>query len=144
VLCVPHGFTWGLALDLCCGCDIRICSADAHFSVKEVDLAVIADLGTLQLLPKIVANLGWVKEVCFSARGFGADEALQVGFVSKVEKTKADAFAQALDMAQTIASKSPVAVQGTKAILDYSSDHSLQDGTQNSILPIHCERILTD
>lgn len=131
MICVSHGFIWGLALDLCCLCDIRICSADAHFCVKEVDLGIIADLGSLQLLPKIVGNLGWAKEVCISARGFGADEALRMGFVSRVENTKAEILTHGLNTGEIIASKSPVAAQGTKAILNYSLDHSFHDGKYN-------------
>ncbi|KAH6715844.1 ClpP/crotonase-like domain-containing protein [Leptodontidium sp. 2 PMI_412] len=138
VICVAHGFAWGLALDLCCLCDIRICSTDTHFSVKEVDFGIVADLGSLQLLPKIAGNLSWAKEVCITARGFRAEEALQMGFVSKVEDTKAEALTQGLITGELIASKSPIATQGTKEILNYSLDHSFNDalkytGVWNSV-----------
>lgn len=135
VICVAHGFAWGLALDLCCLCDIRICSTDTHFSVKEVDFGIVADLGSLQLLPKIAGNLSWAKEVCITARGFRAEEALQMGFVSKVEDTKAEALTQGLITGELIASKSPIATQGTKEILNYSLDHSFNDGTYRQSHP---------
>ncbi|KAI0441336.1 enoyl CoA hydratase-like protein [Xylaria telfairii] len=128
VIVVMHGISIGLAIDMSCCADIRICSKDAKFSVKEVDIGMAADIGTLSRLPKIVGNHSWVKDVCFSARFFGADEALAVGFVSRVLENKAQAIDAATKLATLIASKSPVAVQGTKEILNYSRDNSVEDG----------------
>ncbi|KAI0856514.1 enoyl CoA hydratase-like protein [Xylaria cubensis] len=128
VIVVMHGISIGLAIDMSCCADIRICSKDARFSVKEVDIGMAADIGTLSRLPKIVGNHSWVKDVCLSARFFGAEEALAVGFVSKVLENKAQAIDAATKLATLIASKSPVAVQGTKEILNYSRDNSVEDG----------------
>jgi len=100
------------------------------FQVKEVDIGLAADIGTLTRLPKSGVPTTWAKEVCYTARTFGADEALNVGFVSNVESTKAKAFAQALRMAENIASKSPIAVQGTKRIIEYSRDHTINEGLE--------------
>jgi delta(3,5)-delta(2,4)-dienoyl-CoA isomerase len=122
-----HGLSIGLAIDMACCADIRICSQDAKFSVKEVDVGLAADIGTLSRLPKIVGSHSWVKEVCLSARTFDADEALAVGFVSRVLETKAKAIENATETATLIASKSPVAVQGTKEILNHARDHSVAD-----------------
>lgn len=122
------GISIGLAIDMSCCADIRICSKDAKFSVKEVDIGMAADIGTLSRLPKIVGNHSWVKDVCFSARFFDADEALAVGFVTRVLENKAQAIDAATKLATLIASKSPVAVQGTKEILNYSRDNSVADG----------------
>lgn len=72
--------------------------------------------------------MSWVKDVCYTARIFEPAEALRMGFVSHVAPTKAAALKTALEMASLIASKSPVAVQGTKNIIDYSRDHSVEDG----------------
>ncbi|RWA12669.1 hypothetical protein EKO27_g2437 [Xylaria grammica] len=127
VIVVMHGISIGLAIDLSCCADIRICSKDAKFSVKEVDIGLAADIGTLSRLPKIVGNHSWVKEVCLSARFFNADEAFAVGFVSRVLENKAKAIEAATEMATLIASKSPVAVQGTKDILNHSRDNSVAD-----------------
>lgn len=110
----------------CCA-DIRICSKDTKFSVKEVDIGLAADIGTLSRLPKIVGSHSWIKEVCLSARFFNADEALAVGFVSRVLENKAKAIEAATELAVLIASKSPVAVQGTKDILNHSRDNSVAD-----------------
>jgi delta(3,5)-delta(2,4)-dienoyl-CoA isomerase len=96
--------------------------------VKEVDIGIAADIGTLSRLPKAVGNFSWVKDVALSARIFGSDEALRVGLVSGVYKDKSEAVAEALKLAGLIASKSPVAVLGTKELLNYSRDHSVQDG----------------
>ncbi|KAI4212681.1 MAG: hypothetical protein LQ351_004572 [Letrouitia transgressa] len=127
VICILNGISFGLAIDLACCCDLRICSSDVRFSVKEVDIGVAADLGTLNRLPRIVGSFAWVKEVCISARVFQADEALQMGFVNAVGKTKDDAIAKGLTMAKAFACKSPIAVQGTKELLNHSRDHSVQD-----------------
>ncbi|KAI1332578.1 enoyl CoA hydratase-like protein [Xylariaceae sp. FL0255] len=128
VIVVMHGISIGLAIDMSCCADIRICSKDARFSVKEVDIGLAADIGTLSRLPKIVGSQSWVKEVCLTARFFGADEALAVGFVSQVLENKAKAIEAALNLAALLATKSPVAVQGTKDILNYSRDNSVAEG----------------
>ncbi|KAI1421533.1 enoyl CoA hydratase-like protein [Xylaria sp. FL1777] len=128
VIVVMHGISIGLAIDLSCCADIRICSKDAKFSVKEVDIGLAADIGTLSRLPKVVGNHSWVKEVCLSARFFDANEAFAVGFVSRVLETKAKAIETATELATLIASKSPVAVQGTKNILNFSRDNSVAEG----------------
>jgi delta(3,5)-delta(2,4)-dienoyl-CoA isomerase len=128
VICVLHGYALGLAIDLSSCCDVRVCSADTKFAVKEVDIGLAADIGTLSRLPKIVGSFSWVKDVCLSARIFGAEEALRVGFVSDVQPSKQKAFEEALRLATLIASKSPIAVHGTKELLNYSRDHTVQDG----------------
>lgn len=127
VICVMHGISIGLAIDLSCCADIRICSKDTKFAVKEVDIGMAADIGTLSRLPKIVSNASWVKEICLTARGFGADEALTVGFVSQVLETKAKAIETAVKLATLISSKSPIAVQGTKELLNHARDNTVAD-----------------
>ncbi|KAI1380822.1 ClpP/crotonase [Hypoxylon crocopeplum] len=127
VICVMHGISIGLAIDMSCCADIRICSKDTKFSVKEVDIGMAADIGTLSRLPKIVSSLSWVKDVCLTARGFSAEEALDVGFVSQVLETKAKAIEAAIKISSLISSKSPVAVQGTKELLNHARDNSVAD-----------------
>ncbi len=106
---------------------MRICSRDVRFAVKEVDIGMAADIGTLARLPKIVGSASWVKDVCLTARDFGAAEALQVGFVSQVHESKATALEAALKMARLLASKSPVGVQGTKELLNHARDHNVRE-----------------
>lgn len=128
VICVMHGFAIGISIDISTCADIRICTSDVKFSVKEVDIGLAADVGTLTRLPKVVGHYGWVKEVSMTARNFGAEEAYRVGFVNHVAATKAEAIEHATKLAVTLSSKSPVAVQGTKNFLDYSRDHTVPDG----------------
>lgn len=122
-----HGFSLGLALDISTCADIRFCAADTKFAVKEVDIGLAADIGTLTRLPKVVGNFSWVKDVALSARIFGADEAYRVGFVSRVLPDKAKAVDAAVELAALLASKSPVAVTGTKELLNHARDHSVAD-----------------
>lgn len=147
IIAVLHGHCYGLGIDLSLCADLRICTPSAKFAVKEVDLGLAADVGTLTRLGKVTGNASWVKDVCISAREFDAQEALQFGFVSRVtspasalpsasENTEAErqtkeketAIYSALQWASTVASKSPIAVQGTKELLNWSRDHSVADG----------------
>lgn len=129
MICVLHGICYGLAIDLSCCADVRLAAADARLAVKEVDIGLAADIGTLSRLPRLVASASWVKDVCLTAREFGAPEALSVGFVSQVHPSKAAALDAAVAMAALLASKSPVAVQGTKELLNHARDHTVQDST---------------
>lgn len=128
VICIMHGYSLGLAIDLSSCADIRLCTSDTKFAVKEVDIGLAADIGTLSRLPKIVGSYSWIKDVALTARIFGADEAFRVGFVSAVFPSKDDAVKEGLKIAGLIARKSPVAVQGTKELLNYSRDHSVAEG----------------
>ncbi|RYN24851.1 hypothetical protein AA0113_g12713 [Alternaria arborescens] len=128
VIAVLHGISFGLALDMCLACDIRISTTTTKFSVKEVDIGIAADIGTLSRLPHSVGNLSWVKDIAYSARIFGSDEALQHGLVSSVYQDKKEAVGKALELASLIASKSPVAVLGTKEIINYSRDRPISEG----------------
>jgi delta(3,5)-delta(2,4)-dienoyl-CoA isomerase len=94
-------------------------------SIKEVDIGLAADIGTLTRMPKIVGSFAWIKEVALSARVFGAEEALRVGFVSQVKESKAKALEAAMEIAALLASKSPVAVQGTKELLNHARDNTV-------------------
>lgn len=122
-----HGIALGLAIDISCTADIRICASNTRFAVKEVDIGLAADIGTLARLPKIVGSTSWVKDVCLTARDFSAQEALAVGFVSQVHEGKEKTVQVAIDLAANIAEKSPVAVQGTKELLNHARDHSTVD-----------------
>jgi len=130
VIAAVHSACIGAGVDLICGADIRYCSADAWFQIKEVEVGLAADVGTLQRLPHIIGNQSLVRELAFSARQMFSDEALQHGLVSRVFPNKAGMLDAAIRMASTIASKSPVAVQGTKRHLLYSRDHSVEDSLE--------------
>ncbi|KAI9693383.1 MAG: hypothetical protein M1820_009312 [Bogoriella megaspora] len=133
IISLLHGVSYGLAIDLTLATDIRLCtttSPPTTFCVKEIDVGLAADIGTLSRLPKAVGNLSWVKDVCLTARPFGWEEALRVGFVSGVYPSKEEGVEAGLKLAAKIAEKSPVAVQGTKKLLNYSRDHSVDDGLE--------------
>ena len=133
VICVLHGVALGIAIDISSACDIRLVTQDAKLSIKEVDIGLAADLGTLQRFPRLVANDSWTRELALSGRFFSAKEALEKGFVSYVLENKEAAVHRATEIATLIASKSPIAVQGTKTLLDYSRDHSIREGQSSGI-----------
>lgn len=128
VIAAVHSACIGAGVDLICSADIRYSSSDAWFQVKEVDVGLAADVGTLQRLPKIIGNQSLVRELSFSGRKMLASEALECGFVSKIFEDNESLLSGALDMASTIASKSPVAVQATKMALVHARDHPVQEG----------------
>jgi len=127
VICVLHGISLGLAIDISSCADMRLCASDTRFAVKEVDIGLAADIGTLSRLPRCVGSFSWVKDVCLSARTFDAQEALAVGFVSQVHESKAKAVEAGFRLAGVLAGKSPVAVQGTKEILNHARDHTVDE-----------------
>ncbi|XP_034556726.1 delta(3,5)-Delta(2,4)-dienoyl-CoA isomerase, mitochondrial [Notolabrus celidotus] len=128
VVVAVHGACVGGGVDLITACDIRMCTQDAWFQVKEVDIGLAADVGTLQRLPKIIGSRSLVNELALTARRMYADEAKSSGLVSRVFVDKEAMMAGALEMAGEIAGRSPVAVQGTKVNLIYSRDHSVAEG----------------
>ncbi|PPJ49879.1 hypothetical protein CBER1_05026 [Cercospora berteroae] len=123
-----HGISYGAAVDIATAADIRYCSQGVRFSVKEVDVGLAADVGTLSRLPKVGVSYSWAKEMVYTAREFGAEEARRVGFVSRVLGSKEELEREGLELAKVIAKKSPVAVQSSKAIWDFSRDRSVADG----------------
>lgn len=128
VIAAIHGHCYGAGIDMAAACDIRYAAADAKFSIKEVDIGLAADLGTLQRLPKIVGNDSIVRELAYTARVFGAAEALSFGMLGRVCDDADATLAAATDTAKLIASKSPIAVVGTKVNLNFSRDRSTADG----------------
>lgn len=135
VICVMHGISYGAAIDISTCCDIRICSKDTRFSVREVAIGLAADVGTLTRLPHTQVPMSWIKDICLTARDFSAQEAMTMGFVSGVFENKKAALDRGLELAKDIANKSPVAVQGTKAVINYSRDHSVNDGKSMMVHP---------
>ena len=132
IIAAIHGWCLGLGIDIAVCADVRICAKDTKFSVKEVDIGLAADIGTLSRLPKVVGSGSWVKDVCLSARVFGGEEARREGFVSWVGSEggdgKEEVLVEAEKWAGLVAGKSPVAVQGTKEILNWSWSRSTEDG----------------
>jgi len=130
VISVVHSGCLGAGVDLISATDIRICSKDASFCVKEVDIGLAADVGTLQRLPKVIGNDSLARELAFTGRTFSADEALKFGLVSHIAEDKEAALKYAYSIAKTIASKSPIAVHGTKQVLNFSRNHDIATGLE--------------
>lgn len=127
VIAAIHGACIGGGVDLITACDIRYCSEDAFFSIKEVDLAIVADLGTLQRLPSIVGYAN-AMELALTARRFSGSEAKDLGLVSKVFGSKSELDNGVTTIAEGIGGKSPLAVTGTKAVLLRSREVSVEQG----------------
>jgi enoyl-CoA hydratase len=119
VVAAIHGHCIGGGVDLTTACDIRLAAADAVFSVRETRLAMVADVGTLQRLPSII-DPGRLAELVYTGRDWDAEEALDMGYVTAVYDDAEAVFEAALDLAAQIAANSPLAVQGSKAVLNAS------------------------
>ncbi|CAE6444496.1 unnamed protein product [Rhizoctonia solani] len=131
VIAAVNGIAYGLAIDIMCACDVRYSSSKARFSIKEVDVGLAADIGTLSRLPKITGNESLLRELAFSAREFGPAEATQLGMISRVvEGGRDEVIDAALELAKAIAVKSPVAVVGTKRFLLHARDHSVEQSLE--------------
>ncbi|MDE1947306.1 MAG: enoyl-CoA hydratase/isomerase family protein [Burkholderiales bacterium] len=122
VIAAVQGGCIGGALDLAAACDIRVCSADAFFTLQEIHIGMAADLGILQRLPKIVAP-GIAREMAYTGERLGAERALAVGLVNAVLADAEATRAHALKLAAAIAAKSPLAIAGSKMALNYAVDH---------------------
>ena len=127
VIAEIHGACIGAGIDLITCCDMRYAAADAYFSVKEIDVGMTADVGTLQRLPKLVPD-GIVRELAYTGRRFDADEAKTIGLVNNVYQTPEALRAGVAETAATIAAKSPLSIRGIKEMILYSRDHSVADG----------------
>jgi enoyl-CoA hydratase len=127
VIAAVHGYCIGGGIDLITACDVRLASPDAVFSVRETRIAIVADVGTLQRLPGIVGR-GHVAELCFTGKDISAARAKEIGLVNDVATDAAGAQAAARAMAEEIAANSPLAVQGTKAVLRACEGRSVADG----------------
>lgn len=130
VLAAIHTGCVGGGVDLVSCADMRYCSADAYFTIKEIDIGMVADVGTLQRLPKLIGSQGLVRELAYTGRKVDAEEALRIGLVNRVFATREDLYAGVREIALQIAAKSPLSIRGTKEILNHTRDHSVADGLQ--------------
>jgi enoyl-CoA hydratase/carnithine racemase len=134
VVAAIHGACVGAGVDLVCCADVRVCSPNSKFSVREVRLGLAADVGTLQRLPKLVGHSSRIRELCLTGEDFTADEAFRIGFVSRVSKSDKSLFDTANEVVSRIVRHSPVAVAVTKSSLNYSRDHSVAEGLEHIAL----------
>lgn len=129
VLAAIQGYCIGGAIDLIAACDMRYAAEDAQFSIKEIDMGMAADVGTLQRLPRIIGD-GMLREMAYTGRTVAADEARAIGLVNRVFSDHAALLDGVMAIAQDIASKSPIAVLGTKQMISYMRDHRVDDGLE--------------
>jgi len=126
VIAAIQGGCIGGAVDMVTACCIRYASADAFFCIQEINIGMVADVGTLQRLPKLIP-LAVVKELAYTGRRLPAAKALAHGLVNEVYDSPAALLDAALQCAREIAAKPPVAVWGTKQVIHYARDHSVED-----------------
>ncbi len=126
VLVAVQGGCIGGGVDLITACDMRYCIQDAFFCIQEINIGMTADVGTLQRLPHIIPS-GIVRELAYSGRRMMADEAKDCGLVNEVFEDVDAMMAKVMSLAAVIASKSPLAIAGTKEMINYTRDHSVDD-----------------
>ncbi len=127
VIAAIQGACIGGGIDMITACDVRLASADASFSIEEINIGMAADVGTLQRLPKLIAP-GIAAELALTGRRFSAEEAAGWGLINSVHADGAAVRLAALEMAAGIAAKSPLAIAGIKQSLTYGRDHRVADG----------------
>lgn len=127
VIAAVNGACFGAGVDLISACDLRLCSTDARFCVKEVDLAVVPDVGTLHRLRHIIGDAR-TAQLSYTAETVEANAALAMGLVSEVFADNEALQAGATQLAQTIGTKSPLTVRGIKNNRLFARDHSVADG----------------
>jgi enoyl-CoA hydratase len=126
VIVALQGGCIGGAVDMVTACCLRYASADAFFCIQEINIGMVADVGTLQRLPKLIP-MAVAKELAYTGRRMAAEQALQHGLVNQVLPDAASALSAAMETAHEIASKPPIAIAGTKQALHYARDHSTED-----------------
>ena len=126
VIAAIHGRCLGGGLDMVAACDMRLATSGAVFSIKEIDLGIVADVGSLQRLPHLVSE-GVLREWALTGREISAEKACREGLINRVVAEE-ELLEEAMGLAGLIASKSPLAVRGTKEVLNRTRDMSVQDG----------------
>jgi enoyl-CoA hydratase len=133
VICAVQGGCIGGALDLALACDIRVCSADAFFTVQEIHIGMAADLGSLQRLPKVVPQ-GIARQMAYTGERLDAQRAMVAGLVNAVLPDAQALHDHAAQLARQIAEKNPLAMAGSKLALAYARDHSTAESLQQMTL----------
>ena len=126
VLAAIQGGCIGGAVDMTSACDIRYCTADAFFCIQEINIAMTADVGTFPRLCKLIPE-GWVRELAYTGRRLPAEKAKSIGLVNEVFPDHAAMMTAVMATAKEIAAKNPLAVAGSKAMINYARDHTSAD-----------------
>ena len=126
VLVAIQGGCIGGAVDMVSACDVRYCTADAFFCIQEINIGMTADVGTFPRLCKLIPQ-GWVRELSYTGRRLPAARAKEIGLVNEVFDTQEGLLEHVLATAREIASKSPLAVTGSKVMINYAREHNTED-----------------
>ena len=129
VVAAVDGWCIGAGLDLISACDIRMCTGAAKFSLREARVAMVADIGSLQRLPRIIGDAA-TRELALTAKDITAERAMQLGLVSQVHEDREQLYEAARAEAKLIAGLSPVAVQGVKHVLNMQDGMTVQQGLE--------------
>lgn len=127
ILAAIQGGCIGGGVDMTSACDIRYCTADAFFCIQEINIAMTADVGTFPRLCKLIPE-GWVRELAYTGRRLPAHKAKEIGLVNEVYPDQESMLEAVMATAREIASKNPLAVSGSKVMMNYARDHSIADG----------------
>ncbi len=129
VIAAIHNGCIGGGVDIIAACDLRYCAEDAYFVIKEIDMGMVADLGTLQRLPKFVKP-AVVAEMAYTGRAVQAAEAVNIGLVNGKFSTKEEMIKGVGEIATQIAAKSPVSIRGTKQVLLHAMNNPVPEGLE--------------
>lgn len=129
VLTAIQGACVGGGVDMISACDARYASRDAFFCIQEINIGMTADVGTLQRLPHLIPS-GMVRELAYTGRRLSADRALEIGLVNELWDDHASLVEGVLEIAREIATKSPLAIWGSKEMLNYTRDHTVEEGLE--------------
>lgn len=130
VIAAIQGACIGGAFDMVAACDLRYATADATFKIQEINLAMMADLGSLQRLPYLLPD-AVVRELAFTGEGLTAERALAMGLINAVLPTYDELQTKVMAVAEQIASRAPLAISASKEAINYARDHSIQDALLN-------------
>jgi enoyl-CoA hydratase len=133
VVTAVQGGCIGGGIDLITAADIRICTKDAFFLIEEINVGLAADIGTIQRLPKIIPA-GIAREWTMLGEKVSADRAKEVGLVSSLHDNHEEMMNNAFEIAEKLASKTPLAMWVTKETLNYSRDHTVKESLENVAL----------
>jgi enoyl-CoA hydratase len=129
VIAVVQGGCIGGGVDLVTACDLRVGTNDCYFTIQEINVGIVADVGTLQRLPYFLPQ-GLVRDLAYTGRKFTAQEAVHWGFLNRVAENADDALEAGLALAREIAAKTPLAITGIKQVLNHGRARTIEDGLE--------------